>query len=108
MAKDPVLQLRYLGVIPQAGHREYGFRILDKKEQVRQVILTIDNNLFRKNQLMFQEAPDLCYQKLLKDLTEETTDAPIRSRVEVSTSDIASYRDSHQTTKKRSGPLKRR
>jgi hypothetical protein len=108
MTKDPVLQLRYLGVIPQAGYREYGFHILDEKEEVRQVILTIDNSLFRKCRLMYQEAPDLCYQKLLKDLNEETAETLIGSRIEVSTVDIANYRDSHPTTKKRSKTVKRR
>jgi len=108
MTKDPVLQLRYLGVISQAGYREYGFHILDEKEDVRQVILTIDNSLFRKCQLMYQEAPDLCYQKLLKDLNEETANTPICSPIAVSAADIANYRDSHPISKKRSKPIKRR
>jgi hypothetical protein len=108
MTKDPVLQLRYLGVIPQAGYREYGFHVLNEKEDVRQIVLTIDNLLFRKCQLMYQEAPDLCYQKLLKDLSEETAENPIGSRMEVNTADIASYRDTHPTHKKRSKPVKRR
>lgn len=107
MSKDPVLQLRYLGVIPQAGYREYGFHVLGEKEDVRQVVLTIDNQLFRQCQLMYQEAPDLCYQKLLKDLSNETTESPICSRMAVSTADIASYRDTHPTSKKRSKAMKR-
>jgi len=108
MTKDLVLQLRYLGVFPQIGHREYGFRIEDKDKNIRQVILTIDDGLFLKNQLMFQEAPDLCYQKVLMDLTTETVDKPIRSRVSVTMEDIARYRDSHPNTKARHRPGMRR
>ena len=68
MLKNLVLQLRYLGVIPQAGFVEYGFRVEDTDKNIRQVVLTIEDAFFQKNGLMFQEAPDLCYQKLLMDL----------------------------------------
>jgi hypothetical protein len=98
MAKDLVLQLRYLGVIPQTGYVEYGFRIEDKDKAVRQVVLTIEDALFVENHLMFQEAPDLCYQKILMDLSNETG-SQIRGRVPVTASDIVQYRDSHPTTK---------
>ena len=108
MTKDLVLQLKYLGVLPQDGHREYGFHIADKEKHVRQVILTIDNVFFLKNQLKFQEAPDLCYQKLLRDLSNETSDKPIRSRMAITPSDIESYRDSHPTGRTRSNAARRR
>jgi hypothetical protein len=62
MLKDIVCQLRYLGVIPQAGYIEYGFRIASKDKTVRQVVLTIADDFFQRNDLKFQEAPDLCYQ----------------------------------------------
>jgi hypothetical protein len=108
MARDLVLQLRYLGVMPQTGHREYGFRIEDKDKGVRQVVLMIDDAVFLSHQLMFQEAPDLCYQKVLTDLTNETPDTPISSRVSVSASDITHYRDSHPTARSRHRPGMRR
>ena len=101
MARDLVHQLRYLGVIPQLGHVEYGFRIEDKDKNVRLVILEIEAGFFRKNDLMFQEAPDLCYQKVLADLGNETADSPIGARVPVTASDIAHYRELHPTTRPR-------
>jgi len=100
--KDLVLQLRYLGVIPKNDYREYGFRIEDKDKSVRQIVLTIDNGLFVEHQLMFQEAPDLCYQKMLTDLGNETPDTPLSRRVPVTVVDIANYRDSHPAAKGRS------
>jgi hypothetical protein len=95
MSKDLVLQLRYLGVMPRSGSREYSFTIEDKDKALRQVALTIDDGIFIQNQLMFQEAPDLCYQKLLADIVGETAGAPIRSRASVTTQEIACYRDTH-------------
>lgn len=107
MAKDQVLQLRYLGVTPQAGSFEYGFRIEDKDKSIRQVVLTIESAIFAKRELMLQEAPDLCYQKVLLDLCNETADSRIRSRVPVTAMDVAHYRDSHPTTKTRARFAKR-
>ncbi|HYK91580.1 MAG TPA: hypothetical protein VE398_22620 [Acidobacteriota bacterium] len=100
--KDLVLQLRYLGVIPKNDYREYGFRIEDKDKNVRQIVLTIDNGFFVEHHLMFQEAPDLCYQKMLTDLGNETPETPLCGRVPVTVVDIANYRDSHPAAKGRS------
>ncbi len=99
-----VLQLRYIGVIPQSGYREYGFHIEDKEIGDRIVILTIEDGIFLRRELMFQEAPDLCYQKLLTDLRSETGGARIPAHVSVSTSDIVQYRDGHPNTKGRTRP----
>jgi len=101
MARDLVLQLRYIGMLPQSGHREYRFQIEAPDKSIRLVTLTIDDGIFRKNQLMFQEAPDLCYQKMLADVANEATGSPICSLAPVTESEIASYRDSHPIGKMR-------
>ena len=101
MSKDLVLQLRYLGVIPQAGFVEYGFRIENNDKSVRQVVLTIEDDFFRKNDLKLQEAPDLCYQKVLLDLNVEKAGSSFPFRVPVTALDIAHYRDLHPTAKLR-------
>ncbi len=107
MARDLAHHLRYLGAIPQTGRVEYGFRIEDKDKNTRLVVLEIESNFFQSNQLMVQEGPDLCFQKVLADLDHETTDSPIGSRVPVTASDIAHYRNLHPTAKPRRIPAKR-
>ncbi len=101
MARDLAHQLRYLGVIPQTGHVEYGFRVEDKDKNIRLIILDIEDGVFERKDLMVQEAPDLCYQKVLADLGNETPDSPIGSHVPVTASDIAHYRELHPTTRSR-------
>ena len=101
MLKDLVLRLRYLGSIPQAGYIEYGFRITEKDKNLRQVVLTIEDAFFRRNDLKFQEAPDLCYQKVLADLNDERPDSYIPDCIPVTALDIAHYRDLHPTAKLR-------
>lgn len=88
-------------MLAHIGHREYRFQIEAHDKSVRTVTLTIDDGIFRKNQLMFQEAPDLCYQKLLADVINETAGAPICSLASVKDSEIATYRNSHPTGKLR-------
>ena len=101
MMKDLVLQLRYLGVIPKSRHFEYGFHIEAKDKSIRLVILMIEGCFFERNDLMYQEAPDLCYQKVLADLDTETDDARIPSRVPVTGLDVSRYRELHPNTKSR-------
>ncbi len=99
MLKDLVLQLSYLGVMPQAGYVEYGFRIKNKDKSIRQVVLTIEDAFFQRHDLKLQEAPDLCYQKVLMDLDDAKPDSSIPYYVPVTAVDIAHYRDLHPTTK---------
>jgi hypothetical protein len=95
MSKELAMKLRYLGVMPQVGFVEYGFRIENKDKSVRQVILTIADDFFQKFDLKRQEAPDLCYQKILTDLDVEMTDSGSQLSVPVTALDIAHYRDLH-------------
>jgi hypothetical protein len=101
MLNQLVMQLRYLGVIPQAGHVEYGFRVTESDKSVRQIVLTIEDAFFQRNDLKFQEAPDLCYQKVLADLKSERPESGIPTCIPVTALDIAHYRDLHPTAKTR-------
>ncbi|MBN2242560.1 MAG: hypothetical protein JW793_07710 [Acidobacteria bacterium] len=99
--KDLVLRLKFLGVIPQSGYTEYGFHLENEDKSRRLLVLTIQNNLFQQNALKLQEAPDLCYQKVLAGLEGETGDCPIPARMPVTAADIVQYRDLHPTAKSR-------
>jgi hypothetical protein len=95
MAINNAIHLRYIGVIPQTECLEYGFRIEDKDKDPRLIVMMIESGFFKKYTLMFQEAPDLCYQKLLADLRNETDEYTVSSRLCVTASDIAHYRELH-------------
>jgi len=106
MSKDLVLQLRYLGAMPQAGFVEYGFRIENEDKSARLVVLTIADDFFLKNDLKLQEAPDLCYQKVLMDLEAEKGGPSLPLSTSVTARDIAHYRDLHPTAKSRKPVLR--
>jgi hypothetical protein len=91
-------QLRYLGTISKPEFSEYGFRIENPDKTARLLVLTIANSVFLNRQLMVQEAPDLCYQKVLSYLRDETA-GPAEDSITVSESDIANYRAFHPNVK---------
>jgi hypothetical protein len=92
--------LSYLGVIPQSERSEYGFRITNDDKTVRLLILTIANSFFLTRQLMVQEAPDLCFQKVLADLRSEVP-CMIEELCLITESDVVQYRASHPNVKLR-------
>jgi hypothetical protein len=91
-------QLRYLGIISKPEHSEYGFQIENPDKTVRMLVLTIANSVFLSRQLMVQEAPDLCYQKVLTCIRDETA-GQADNCIPVSESDIANYRAFHPNVK---------
>jgi hypothetical protein len=99
MAINNAIYLRYIGVIPQPECSEYGFQIEDKDKDPRLVVVMIESIFFKKYELMFQEAPDLCYQKLLADLRNESDDLPVSPRLCITATDIAHYRELHPVGK---------
>jgi hypothetical protein len=93
--------LRYLGKISKPEHSEYGFRIENEDRSVRLLILTIANSFFLTKQLMVQEAPDLCYQKVLTELKSEAADQ-FRELILVTGPDIEQYRAFHPNLRRKS------
>jgi hypothetical protein len=93
--------LRYLGKIPKLEHSEYGFRVENEDKSFRLIILTIANSVFLEKQLMVQEAPDLCYQKVLMGLKSEPAD-PLGELILVTGSDIEQYRVVHPNLRRKS------
>ena len=92
------LQLRYLGTISKPEHSEFGFQIENPDKTVRLLVLTIANSVFLTRQLLVQEAPDLCYQKVLAYL-RDAAGGPAEDYIPISESDIANYRAFHPNVK---------
>jgi hypothetical protein len=93
--------LRFLGKISKPECSEYGFRLEKEDKSVRVFILTIANSVFLTKQLMVQEAPDLCYQKVLTNLKSEATD-PMLDLIPITGADIDEYRIIHPNLRRKS------
>jgi len=83
--------LQYLGFTVLPATREYTFSVLVKDSPGRAFTVVIDDSAFRHGLLRYQEAPGLCYGKLLAALQAETGDSPLCSRQQVTEGEASAY-----------------
>jgi hypothetical protein len=95
------LQIQYLGFQLRAHGRDYTYRVIDPKTENREFIFTISNRVFFEKHLPYQDAADLCYQKLQKALGLETAEQPLPRRSTLSDQELDEYREKHRPARRR-------
>lgn len=100
--KPKPASIRYLGFRCTGAGREYSLRV-DSGGDPRLFVLVIPHAAFAARQARFQDAPDLCFAKLQRELAADSTLVAGPPLV-LTAADLAEYRDA-QT--KRSGERKR-
>ena len=90
-APKPVT-IRYLGFQDVPGRREY---ILDAQrgDQTGRYTLWIDRTAFSRRLALLQDGPEICYQKLLRELCDAEPQGS--HGMAVTENDLASYREAH-------------
>jgi hypothetical protein len=83
--------VRYLGFRSTGEGRAYTLRV-DGGEAPRVVTITIPHVAFASKQARFQDAPDICFAKLQRELALNA-DLPDGLELLVSTTEIDDYRD---------------
>jgi len=94
--------IQYLGFETKPFGRDYLYRVIDAKSQKREFTFTISNQAFAEKRVPYQDAADLCYQKLQKALDLETLERPIPGRSTLSNQELEEYREKHRPVKRRS------
>ena len=91
--------VRYRGFHDVAGRREYE---LDgqRGDQKGRYTVSIELAAFSRRQALLQEGPDICYQKLLRELTESGLEG--RDGIVVTEGDLVAYRETHPQLLRRS------
>ncbi len=97
----PTMQIQYLGFELKPGGRDYTYRVLAPKSEARQFTLTISNKAFIEIRVPYQDAADICYQKLQRELLAETQECPLRRRSSVSDEELREYQEKHRPAPKR-------
>lgn len=89
---SPRIAVRYLGFHDVAGRREYE---LDgqRGDQKGRYTVSIELAAFSRREALLQEGPDICYQKLLRELAGSGLEGP--SGIEVTEADLVAYRETH-------------
>ena len=95
------MQIQYLGFQTKPRGRDYTYLVIDPKSENRQFTFTISNQAFAEGRVPYQDAADLCYQKLLRDLGLETARQPLPRHLKLSDGDLDDYRAKHRPARRR-------
>ncbi len=90
-APKPVT-IRYLGFHDGPGRREY---VLDAQrgDQTGRYTVWIELSAFSSRHALLQDGPEICYQKLLRELTDAELHGS--AGMAVTENDLTSYREAH-------------
>jgi hypothetical protein len=89
----PLPAVRYLGFRTTADGREYSMRVTEGFDH-RHFVLLIPHEVFATREARFQDAPDLCFARLQRDLAADPAMLPDR-RLVLTTRELLDYRLAH-------------
>ena len=87
----PHLLLQYVGFEDTPSRREYVL-LARLGEETRQYTVWIELAAFARRKALRQDGPDICYQKLRRELASSLAGT---ARIGVTEADLTSYRDAH-------------
>jgi hypothetical protein len=94
------MSIQYAGFQVLPHGRDYSYYVFDPPRASRHFILTISDQAFAERQIPYQDAADLCYQKLQRALLAETGERPLWPHCTVSDQELDAYRDTHRPARK--------
>lgn len=86
--------VRYLGFEITGEGREYSLQVTNGLEP-RTFVLLVTHEAFASRQARFQDAPDLCYRKLGRELVTDPDLVP-GTRLQLTTEELLDYRDARE------------
>jgi len=96
------ISIQYIGFQVQPHGRDYSYYVLDPPSASRHFTFTISHEAFAERHILYQDAADICYQKLHKEILAETGERPLQPHCTVSDQELDAYRATHRPTKKHS------
>jgi hypothetical protein len=94
-------QIQYLGFLLKPRGRDYLYLVVDQKTENREFTFTISNLSFVEKRMPYQDAADLCYQKLRKDRDLETPEKPLPRHATPTDQELEEYLEKHRPLKRR-------
>jgi hypothetical protein len=91
--------IRYLGFKDVEGRREFTLNV-QRGDQVRRYAVWIELAAFSTRKALLQDGPDICYQKLLREVAGSELTGP--DDIEVTEGDLAAYRENHAAPARKS------
>jgi hypothetical protein len=86
------VRLEYVGFVDTGSAREYSLVVQEGSAEAKKFVLVIANGDFASRNARYQDGPDICYQKLLAELTASPGPG---GRIALSEEDLYHYRHAH-------------
>ena len=93
------VSIQYAGFQVQPHGRDYSYYVLNPPSVSRHFICTISHQAFTERRILYQDAADLCYQKLQREILSETGEQPLQPHCMISDQELDAYRATHRPTK---------
>jgi hypothetical protein len=92
MASAP--KSEYLGFSVNAKFRVYSLRVSPTEGEARYYTLTISNRAFLEQRVRYQDAPEICFLRLEREL-KECSDSVPATNLRITDNDLKNYQESH-------------
>ena len=88
------INIQYVGFEAKALVREYTFSVREATNELREFKLTIANEAFVSHRARYQDAPDICFLKLQRELTAFANHPP-KTHFRITDAELDDYRGAH-------------
>jgi len=95
--------VEYLGFKAHKSTREYALRVRKVGADARDFTLVIDNAAFLANRVRYQDAPEICFLKLQRELGACAEGREPSRTLKVTDADLEEYRVAHSPKPKLHG-----
>jgi hypothetical protein len=96
-------QLQYLGFKAQKTVREYAVRVRRVGVDVRDFTIIIDNAAFLANRVRYQDAPEICFLRLQRELDACPEGEEPSRTLKITDAELEAYRIAHSPKPKALG-----
>ena len=86
--------VQYVGFEAKPKVREYSFTVKESEGEPRKFKLVIANEAFNSHRARYQDAPDICSQKLHRELASNENRPP-QTHFRISDAELEDYRTAH-------------
>jgi len=87
-------QVEYVGFTTRGAEREYQLRVRQGAGEFRDFTLAIPNEAFLSHRVRYQDAPEICFLKLQRELIVAAGGLPA-THLDVTDADLEEYRAAH-------------
>jgi hypothetical protein len=91
---DYEVRIQYVGFTTNGTEREYTFSVRDSQKESHEFRLVIANEAFNSRRARFQDGPDICSHRLLRELAN-VMEYAADSKYEITDADLEDYRSAH-------------